>query len=303
MPLVSVIIPSYNCAKYLPESIESVLGQSFGDFEIILVDDGSTDDTKEVVNRYLGDRRLRYVFQENRGVPSIAKNRGVAIARGEFIATLDADDILAPTALEEMTAALQGSNASWCIIDVLKFWEDYREVRRTQFRAADLLHELLQADFICRAMFFWKAALVRVGMWDEALRTREDWDLNIRLMASGEPFAYLNMPLYHYRHRPGSLTTANSRGLLLDTERLLRKHHKPRADAGDTEVAKIYAARMWDLARSHFFRTRDLAAVSRCVWESAMYDFSLARLIHPLVHHAKLCLAAIRRMTTAKLEH
>jgi glycosyltransferase involved in cell wall biosynthesis len=296
MPLVSVVIPSYNCARYLPEAIESVLGQSLSDLEVIVVDDGSTDDTKQVVSRYLSDGRLQYVFQENRGAPSAARNRGAALAQGEFIASLDSDDLLAPTALEEEVAALKASNASWCITDIVKFWEGHQEVRQTQFPVGDLAREIFRDDFVRVAMFFRKDALVRVGMWDESLR-RDDWDLNIRLLANGEPFAYVNRPLYQYRRRPGSVTTSDPGLFLTATERLLRKHHKPLADAGDKVLAEIYAAHMWELARSHFFRRKDLMRASHCVWESSKYDFNLVRLFHPLIHHARLGLAAMKRMT------
>ncbi|MBV6496243.1 MAG: putative glycosyltransferase EpsE [Pyrinomonadaceae bacterium] len=96
--LISVIIPNYNYARYLPEAIESVLAQTHKNVEVIVVDDGSTDDSKEVLASF-GDR-IRTIFQQNQGV-SAARNRGVAESNGDFLAFLDADDAFLPSKLEK----------------------------------------------------------------------------------------------------------------------------------------------------------------------------------------------------------
>lgn len=286
-PMISVVIPSYNCAEFLPQALDSVLIQSYSVIEIIIVDDGSTDETRQIVQPYLGRQNIRYVYQENRGLPG-ARNRGVEESRGEFIAVLDADDALAPTALEEMLHALSDSDASWCVIDIVKFWEDYREIQKTDLPKDDLRIAILNEDFIRRAMFFRKVALQRIGMWDASMKMREDWDLNIRLISGAEPFVYVARPLYHYRRRPGSITTGSSEKLFSYTERLLAKHHKASADAGDTVLRRIYAERMWDLARLHLYNRRDWKRALHCVCQSLAYDFSFARLIHPILHRLRL---------------
>jgi len=83
-PKVSVIIPTYNCARYIPEAIESVLNQTYKDFEIIVVDDGSTDNTKEVLNRYIIENLIKYIYQNNQG-PGAARNTGIKAAKGEYV--------------------------------------------------------------------------------------------------------------------------------------------------------------------------------------------------------------------------
>jgi glycosyltransferase involved in cell wall biosynthesis len=105
MPLVSVIIPTYNRAKYLVEAVNSVLAQTFSDYEIIVVDDGSTDNTREVLQPLMSDTRIHYVYQENRG-ESAARNHGIYLAAGKYIAFLDSDDLFTPTKLEKQTAYL-----------------------------------------------------------------------------------------------------------------------------------------------------------------------------------------------------
>ena len=140
-----------------------------------------------------------------------------------------------------MLSATRRAGASWCIIDIIKFWEGYRETQKTQMPPSDLLIEILRDDFIRRALFLKRSALERVGMWDTEVKMREDWDLNIRLITAKKPFVYLPRPLYDYRKRPGSITTGDPKRLLAFTEQVLRKHHKKLADAGDRSVARIYA--------------------------------------------------------------
>jgi glycosyltransferase involved in cell wall biosynthesis len=106
MPRVSVIVPAYNAARYLPTSISSVISQTYDQWELVIVDDGSTDETRELVSSYaaqLGDK-LRYVYQPNRGLLA-ARNTGIRNSRGDLIALLDADDIWLPTRLERSVAA------------------------------------------------------------------------------------------------------------------------------------------------------------------------------------------------------
>jgi glycosyltransferase involved in cell wall biosynthesis len=96
---VSVIIPTYNCAKYIAGALESVLNQSYRNFEIVVVDDGSTDNTKEILNSYITNGLIRYIYQTNQG-PGAARNKGVEASSGEYVAFLDADDQLVSNSLE-----------------------------------------------------------------------------------------------------------------------------------------------------------------------------------------------------------
>jgi glycosyltransferase involved in cell wall biosynthesis len=113
MPKISVIIPTYNRSELLKEAIKSVLNQSYSDFEIIVVDDGSTDDTRAVVTSY-NSSKIIYFFQENRGRSS-ARNRGIKLARGEYVAFLDSDDIFMPNKLE-LQAGFLDENESYGMV-------------------------------------------------------------------------------------------------------------------------------------------------------------------------------------------
>ena len=107
--LISVVMPCYNAEKYLAEAIDSVLGQSYPSVELILVDDGSTDSSKNIARHY--GKRLAFLEQENQG-PYRARNRGFEASQGEYIAFLDADDYWAPDCLEHLHRALSDNNAA-----------------------------------------------------------------------------------------------------------------------------------------------------------------------------------------------
>jgi len=283
-PAVSVIIPSYNCAPYLPAALNSVFAQTLQDFEVIVVDDGSMDDTRAVMQPCSSHPNFRYVHQENRGLPG-ARNAGARLARGEYLAFLDADDELAPQALERMKTSLDRSGASWCLVDILKVIGESREVRRTMLPAGDYLYGILQEDFIRRGMFFRRQDFFDAGMYDEAMRYREDWDINVRMFEGKRSFTYLPEPLYLYTWREGSITTGKRARVLDYTRQLLRKHHKRLADGGDRKAARIYAFNLWDLGRQYFYSVGSYRRALACLAESLAYDFNLGRLFHPLLHN------------------
>jgi glycosyltransferase involved in cell wall biosynthesis len=283
MSLVSVVIPAYNAASYVCGAIDSVLRQSHQDFEILIVDDGSTDNTHKVVQPYLSDPRIRYLCKENGG-PSPAKNMGAIASKGEYLAFLDADDFLAPNALEAMLRAFHLTKAAWLNVGLLKISGESRVVRHPAVPAGDLHLAILSDDFIIRSPIYPRQEFFAIGMFDLDNKGREDWDINIRMILADKRFTVIDEPLYQYTRTEGSLTTSNRRSWHINTEKLLRKHHKRLADAGDKEVARIYARNMWGLARQCFYETHEPREAMRCAWESLRYDRSLYRLVHPLIH-------------------
>lgn len=283
MSVVSVIIPAYNAASFVNGAIDSVLSQSFQNFEIIVVDDGSKDATRQAVEPYLSDPRVHYLYQENRG-PSKAKNTGAMVSRGDYLAFLDADDFLAPDALERMLEAFQSTGAQWLNVGVLKLGGENCTVRHPHTPQGDPLLAILDDDFITRSPFYPREDFFSVGMYDEEFPIREDWDINIRMIVAGKRLVTVDQPLYHYSRTEGSLTTGNRRRVYFFTEMLLRKHHKRLADGGNREAARLYAKNLWDLARRYFYEIRDPREGIRCAWQSLRYDSSPARLVHPIIH-------------------
>ena len=280
---ITVVVPSYNCADYLAAALESVVNQTIFDWQLIVIDDGSTDNTRAVVSPFLDDARIQYLYQENRGLPA-ARNAGIRETNSEFVAFLDADDALREDALQVMSLRMRQSSASWCLTDILKRRPERDSVERSQIPRSDFMMAILRDDFIRRGMFFRRSSLVAVGMYDETMRYREDWDLNIRMFLHGEPFVYVPKPLYLYSWREGSITTG-SRGRMLNyTEKLLRKHHKRLADADQPGMRALYSSLMWGLSRNYWYEAKDHAHAVRCALESLRYDLRPARILHPLQH-------------------
>ena len=242
-----------------------------------------------VVSGYRGDPRVRYLFHDNRGT-SHAKNLAARAAKGEYLAFLDADDTLERTALERMVEQLRITDSVWCIVDVVKKIGDDRIIRCSQFPSGKPLWGILEKDFITRSPFYQRSAFLAIGMYDEDLPVREDWDINIRMIEQERPFTYINEPLYIYAWTEGSLMTGNIRRVLNSTQRVLRKHHKRLADSGNPQIASIYARNMWRLARCYFYEAHDFLEAFRCMRESMRYNFSPYRIVHPLIHRIQVIL-------------
>jgi len=211
-PRVSVVIPTYNMAAFLPEAIESVLRQTFQDFEVIVVDDGSTDNTREVIAQFASC--VKYVWQQNSG-PSAAYNRGDDVARGEYLLHLDADDALMEGALEKAVSVMDSAPAAgFCYGQVRDMDEDGKELklaRRWPERsglttARQVMLEFLDLNFILpSAALFRRACFHEVGRFDNSLGYGEDTELFVRL-AKRYPVAYIAEPLAWRRKHRGAIT-------------------------------------------------------------------------------------------------
>ncbi|MBP1734587.1 MAG: glycosyl transferase family 2, partial [Deltaproteobacteria bacterium] len=125
MANVSVVIPTFNCGRYICQAVESALKQTYKDLEIIVVDDGSTDATYQTIKPYADAGSVRYIYQENRGLPG-ARNTGIQNAEGEFIVVLDADDELDERMISLCLQKVEGDQTDWCVCDIIRI-ETHRE--------------------------------------------------------------------------------------------------------------------------------------------------------------------------------
>ncbi len=125
--LISVIIPAYNVGLYIGKCLDSVVSQSYSNLEIIVVNDGATDDTPAIIETYLGDPRIRYIVQENGGV-SAARNAGIEAASGQYLTFVDSDDYLEPDMYEKLYAAIQASQADMAVCDYNLVYDDHAEL-------------------------------------------------------------------------------------------------------------------------------------------------------------------------------
>jgi glycosyltransferase involved in cell wall biosynthesis len=200
-PAVSVVIPTYNYARFLPRALDSVLRQTVQDFEILLIDDGSTDDTPAVVAPYLADRRLVYRHTANGG-PARARNVGIRLARAPLVAFLDADDAWHPAKLERQLECFRRDPDLGLVYCQRRWLDDAgRELpfpRPVLYRGHVAL-DLLRGSVICLSTCVVpRRVLDRVGLFDEGLTQSEDYDLWLRV-AEQYRFDYVNEVLADYR--------------------------------------------------------------------------------------------------------
>jgi glycosyltransferase involved in cell wall biosynthesis len=210
MPKVSVIIPTYNCAHYLEQAIESAINQTYRDLEIIVMDDGSTDDTAQVVRKYEAD--IRYIRQDNRGLPA-ARNHAIESSSGELIALLDADDWWEPTKLAEQVSLLV-EDPELCLVysDLEVVFDDGSIIpsflsSRPLAASGYVFDRLLQSGFILPStVLLRRSYMEQVGMFDESMRSHEDIDLWLR-MCQRWRVALVRKPLTHRRQGSANMTS------------------------------------------------------------------------------------------------
>jgi glycosyltransferase involved in cell wall biosynthesis len=210
---VSIVVPAFNAERFVAETIESVCAQTHRNWELIVVDDGSTDDTASVVQR-MDDARVRLVKIPHSGLPAIARNRGIAESRAPNVAFLDADDVWRPAKLErqlEMLGARPRVGLIHCAAEVLD--DPTAPVAKPTGHGKPLLIRLLETNFIYNS-----SVLVRRSVLDEhgvfdtdpGLRGTEDYELWLRLAVAVE-FAYVPEPLLLYRIHAAGLSADGPR--------------------------------------------------------------------------------------------
>jgi glycosyltransferase involved in cell wall biosynthesis len=212
LPAVSIIVPAYNVTKYIAETLDSILAQTFKDYEIIVVNDGSpdTEDLERVLSPYMN--QIVYIKQRNKGL-SGARNTAIQAARGELIALLDADDKWMPDYLEVHYQMMKEDPTidvvySDAIIfgEALDFGQRYMDICPSD---GEVTFESV-ATQRCNVMVsatIRRETVIKAGMFDETLRSAEDFDLWLRILKKGGRIVYHNQPLVFYRRRPGSLSS------------------------------------------------------------------------------------------------
>jgi glycosyltransferase involved in cell wall biosynthesis len=218
MPQVSVVIPTYNGAKYIRESVESVLRQEYRDREIIVVDDGSTDGTRQLLEPYMRERAIRYLFQENGG-PARARNTGIRAAQGRYLAFLDADDVWLPEKLALQMELLKRRPECLAVHTDLEVRDAGGGVLKNALYANAAREGWLFDDILlCRSWIFLSTVLVartvidNVGLFSETLPTAEDTNLLLRI-ARTYWFAFVGRVLVQRRSHGENMTEKGLRNV------------------------------------------------------------------------------------------
>ncbi len=280
MPTFDIIIPAYNAARYLPTAIESVIAQTFEDWRILLVDDGSTDNTSEIVStfaRQLGPKLL-HIKQENGGLPA-ARNTAIRHSSAEFLALLDADDVWLPCRLSESLSSMRGRpqvglsygfvqriDPLGAVIDTFAKRQQHGEGRIAPYIYMRMV------DLPCPTITFRKTCVDEVGLFDETLRATEDRDLWLRIALKYE-VALAPHIIALYRTSPASMTTDPDRMLKAQLQFIDKHFGAPGCGrlARRFALARIYKQRAEALGLRH----QRWAAVKSSLRALAFYPFDL----------------------------
>ncbi len=252
---VSVVVPAYNYGQFLPQALESLRVQTYPDWECIVVDDGSTDDTLAVVQAAAaGDRRVRYVSQPNRG-PSAARNRGIAESAGDYIQFLDADDLLPPTKLGAQVRAMESDPSIGIVYSDARFFR-VSATELIRFRVSGprpstvpdgssrdpLLWALIHNNImVVEGPLVRRSAITAVGPFEESLARMEDWQYWLRCALAGVRFVADSAEERAIRVRAHRDSSARNELAMQTSELVVRRWLDARLD--DAGLRRLNASR------------------------------------------------------------
>jgi glycosyltransferase involved in cell wall biosynthesis len=211
MTSVSVIIPTYNQGEYLGDAVLSVLAQSFHDIELVVVDDGSTDNTRKIAQGFT-DRRILYLYQENQGL-SAARNTGIKNSTGRYLTFLDSDDLYHPEKISLLFTEMESNPELGFIAgQAVPIDQNGRRIGRLFDKPIpqDIRHLLLGNPLHVGSVMLRCSWQERVGLFDESLRSYEDWDMWLRLARAGCQMGWLDQPVSFYRFHPDQMVRNSS---------------------------------------------------------------------------------------------
>jgi glycosyltransferase involved in cell wall biosynthesis len=274
---VSVIMPVYNGQEFVADAVRSALGQTLPPREVIVVDDGSTDSTPEVLSTF--GEQITVMRQRNMGV-SAARNAGVRTARSEWIGFLDQDDVWKPSKLEVISRAVAGQDEVGLVFSAVEHWWDGTDRRQIRRRRDDLecrriYRQLARKNVVLgggSGAVVRRGCLLDVGLFDEQLAgASEDWDLWIRI-ARKWPILYVDDVLTSYRQHAAQMSTHVERMLEIGL-RVLRKHQAQfHADGIPMRVVRSTASRLYAESGLAYFYSGELSKARRQLMRAIRLD-------------------------------
>jgi len=204
IPIISVVMSVYNGEPYLREAIESILSQTFNDFEFIIINDGSSDDSLKIIKEYY-DARVVVIDQENIGLTR-SLNKGVSLSKGKYIARMDADDVSFPYRFEKQLPWLEDKDYDLCCS---RTWliEQNRVTPRIKYYLPKRWLLKFSNPFIHGTYLMKKTVLDKIGGYDESFRYAQDYKLITDIYDYGFKVKYLKEPLYKTRNHSNSIGT------------------------------------------------------------------------------------------------
>ena len=226
--LVSIVIPAYNREKTVIRAVESVLKQDYPNLEVIVVDDCSTDDTYSVlVNTYSGDPRVVVTKLETNSGACVARNKGIELSNGEYIAFLDSDDIYYENKLTQQINALKGSNKDLCATDYDRIDSKGKKTKIavSQYEGESLYNDLLFCNYITTGTLIGRRECFEDVYFDTRLPRYQDWDLALRL-SKKYSFCLLNVSTLLQEEQTMSITTSTGHKKTLDALTIIYEKNK-----------------------------------------------------------------------------
>ncbi len=237
-PLVTVGVPCYNYGRYLPEAVESVLASTFQDFEILVINDGSTDpDTLEALAAIeRRDPRIRVVHQPNQGLAA-ARNKGAALAQGKYVVSLDADDRIAPTYLEKAAWVLEHHPEFAFAYSLVQMFGAENCIWKTEPFS---LEKALRYNHVPTGAMFRREAWIEAGGFRDGLHGQDDWNFWITLGAKGWEGCLIDEPLFYYRKHEASMWSTLHKEERAKTGRRIQAMHQYLVGQGDSREAEAF---------------------------------------------------------------
>ncbi len=251
-PVVSVVLPTYNSGHLLPRAIKSILEQTLSDFELIIVNDGSTDDTINIVNA-ISDQRISLINLPHNYGANYARNTGIASARADLIAFHDSDDEWLPTKLELQVSYLNSSNDPLATVVYVSvtyshsvWWEDDKSKPTRTTYEGDVFLSLVKRKLclVTPQVMVKRSALINVGSFDITLPCYQDLDLLMRLAQTSNHFVAVNSPLV-IKHNSDSCISNNVASKIRGTELFLSKWSQTIKEKCDSKVYHQWKAWFW----------------------------------------------------------
>lgn len=239
-PLITVYITNHNYGKYIKKSIESVLNQSFKDFELIIIDDGSNDNSKEIIELYENHPNIKIIYQNNKGL-TISNNIALKLSRGEYIIRLDADDYFDEDGLKNLLSGFDSEEigmvfGDWYEID--EFGDIIERKKRHNFKKDVTLYDQ-PAHGACT--MFRKSCLLKINGYDESITRQDGYELWLRFIQNFE-INNINVPVFYYRQHQQSLTK-DEKKLLNTRAKILESHANKYSNKKDRKFFAIVPIR------------------------------------------------------------
>ncbi|MBV5341865.1 MAG: glycosyltransferase family 2 protein [Deltaproteobacteria bacterium] len=302
--MISIVIPTFNNSSTIELAINSVLNQTASDYEIIIIDDGSTDNTSDVINKYVDNGTVRY-FKKSNGGCSSARNYGINKAEGEIIAFLDADDEWLKDHLKKKYALMQTGNFDWVAGGFYKRFTDkaleYRTITNcdnVEWNESSHEFKLLVNGIFWFSSFpiqlntvlFRKCAILGIDGFDEKFTTSEDWDLYLKAEIAGLRSGFLDEPSAIYNFNPSGITKSDSYDCIND-QLLLAKKYSELLGLNNRYIIRSYADFIWHAGRTYLITKRYMKSI-KCFVLAMQIDFNVHRLTKPISQRVRKCIQA-----------